>query len=209
MADTELNLTDILEIDPTALDESQKTFLEDNKSDLTPEQAVKFNIKQDVIIEDFEPETRRAPSSTTIKKDDEGDDSDIDEEDERTISKIVEKKLAPMSETMTRIQKLEDEKDIDSFLSSKPEYLPYRANILKHVAHSAYQNIPVHNIAAMLAAKDMMKIGAEKEREAQRKIKETGGNGFPARKFSGGIDWGTATAEQMAAKRAEVMGHSG
>ncbi len=225
MADTdetpELNLEEVVETDPSELSDDQKSFLEEHKSDLTPEQAEKFGIKQeDEKPEDIDPEVRGGKKTDEPddknkgkKKDgeeeEEGGDEDIDPDDKATINKVVDEKLKPVSGALERLQKLEDEKEVDTFLQSKPEFSKYRTSILKHISHPAYKQIPVHNIATMVAAKDLEKIGAQKERDAQKKVNETKGNGTGGRKQSGKVDWSTASPEEYAAKRAEVLGQQG
>jgi hypothetical protein len=76
--------------------------------------------------------------------------------------------------------------------------------------HPAYKNIPVKNIAAIVAARDLQKIGAMKEREAQRKANETRGGGSSARPTPGaGKDWHRAPKAEVEAKKAEVLGRQG
>jgi len=50
------------------------------------------------------------------------------------------------------------------------------------------------------------KIGAEKEREAQRKAADTKEKGTTARTPMGKVDWHTASKEAVAEQRAKVFG---
>ena len=104
------------------------------------------------------------------------------------------------------IRDTKDQIEVDSFIRDNPEYSKYRAVALKYMKSSAYGNVPAHNIMAIVASRDLQKLGAEKEREAAEKAKNTGGGGSSFRKPKGGeIDWSKATPEEMAAKRAEIL----
>ena len=107
----EITLESVDTLDADNLTDDQRTFLEENKGELTPEQAEKFGITQDDDKddeeddkdEDFEPETRGGkPAVKSSKKEDTTDDEedDVDPEDEKTIGKVVSKKLGPVAEAL-------------------------------------------------------------------------------------------------------------
>jgi len=198
----ELNLEEVVEVDPAEATDEQKAFLEEHKDELTSEQAEKFGIKLEE--EETEPEVR----GETKKKEEEADEEDQEEdeispEDEKTIGKIVDKRVG---DKLSQIQKIQDESEVDAFIRAKPEYGKYRNSMLKYMSHEAYKNIPVHNIAAIVSARDLQKIGAQKEREAQRKANETKGGGSTVRKPGGAVDWRTAPKEEFEAQKAKVLG---
>jgi len=61
-----------------------------------------------------------------------------------------------------------------------------------------------------VAANEMMKIGAAKEREAQGKVDKTKSPGTTVRKTEGGNkDWHTASKEDFEAQRNKVLGRQG
>lgn len=225
----QFELEEVVNLEPESLTDEHKTFLEENKGDLTPEQADKFGITQeaaeeeeDIDLDKIEPETKgkkveKKEDITTPKgKKDEKDEEDeeIDPEDEKKISKVLQKHLTPLQEREkereAEFQALKDEKEVDSLISAKPEYAKYRGAALKYMAHPAYANIPAHNIMAIVASKDLQSIGAKKEREAARAAKETQGNTSTTRKQPAGkIDWHNVSKDDFEAQKAKVLGRSG
>ena len=168
----ELVLDDVVQISPDELDDSQKTFLQENADNLTDEQKETFKDilekKEEVIkLGEVEPEIR----TPAQKKEEKTEEEEINPDDEQVIKKVVEKRIKPVADILQRVK---DEQEVDAFLRVKPELSKYRDVIIKYVQHPAYANIPVYNIAAMVTAKDLQALGAEKEREAAKKAKDTG-----------------------------------
>src|SRR3990167_4590996 len=178
----ELVLDDVVQISPDELDDSQKTFLQENADNLTDEQKETF---KDILEKKEE----------------------INPDDEQVIKKVVEKRIKPVADILQRVK---DEQEVDAFLRVKHELSKYRDVIIKYVQHPAYANIPVYNIAAMVTTKDLQALGAEKEREAAKKAKDTGGDGGTQRKAtSGKTDWAKASKEEFEAQKAIILGQQG
>lgn len=163
--------------------------------------------------EDVTPEVRNTPKEGDDAKDDTEDPTkDLEEDDVALVGKVVDKKLKPLRDQLEvqtqRAQKLADEADVDSHIRTNPEMAKYRAGILKYMAHPAYSNIPVSNIASIVSSKDQQKLGAQKEREANDKVDESKGHDGENNRGTGdkGFDWSTASKEQVTAKQIEVMG---
>lgn len=159
--------------------------------------------KDDQInVDDFSPEARDGDDDGG-----EGDDKDlegIDEDDKKTINKVVDSKMKKINET---IQRQKDELELSTYIGEHPEMKKYRPVIEKYMAHPAYRKIPVANIAAIVSSKDAMKLGAQKEREAAKRAAETRDPGNNARKPGAGKqDWHKASKDDFEAKRREVMG---
>ena len=151
--------------------------------------------------EDIEPEVRRKSDATPPSEE---EDEEIDPDDQRRISKVVSKEVG------SKVQELDNKMEVYQFVTSKPEFAKYQNQILRYMAHPAYANIPVHNIAAIVASKDLMKMGAAKERETQEKVNQTKNPGSSVRKPSGGTpDWKTASKEDFEAQKAKVLGRQG
>lgn len=214
----EITLESVDTFDADNLTDDQKTFLEENKGDLTPEQAEKFGITQEddgdkgdeeEEDEDFEPETRGGkPAAKTSKKEDAGDegDDDVDPEDEKTIGKVVNKKLGPVAEALREVQSIKDQNEVNRFIRLNPEYAKYEEKALKYMAHDAYKNVPVKNIMAIVAAGDLQKLGAKKEREAASKVRETKTGGAQVRKQGEGkVDWANMSKEDFDKEKARVL----
>ena len=202
-------LSEVIELAPEDLTEEHKVFLEEHKTELTTEQVEKFGIqveKKEESVDDQEIETRtkvKAKEDEDVVDKDKEDD-EIDPFDAKAIKKIVNKEIDPIRKEN---QALKDQIEVDSFITSKPEYAKYKPVILKYMQHDAYSQIPVHNIAAMVASKDLMSMGAQKEREAQRKVAETKSPGNSVRTTTTGKDWHNAPKEDFDAQRTKVMGH--
>ena len=209
----DLTLETIVGLDPADLTDEQKTTLEEKKADLTPEQAEKFGIElEEKEPEDIDPKKVKIKTRTPEPKkkgepEPTGDDDEVDPEDKKTISKIVDDKLTDFTGKLDEVQKVKDQQEVSDFVADRPEFKPYRGVMLKYLAHPAYKNIPVENIAKIVAGEDLQKLGAKKEREAAEKAKATQDSGTTVRKPSKGkTDWQTASKEEFEKKKNEVMG---
>ncbi len=148
----------------------------------------------------IEPEVR---GSKKEESDDE-DDDDSDPDDKARIERIVEKRVG------SKLTEMENKMEVSAFVNAKPEYSKYQGAILRYMNHPAYAKIPVHNIAAIVASKDMMKLGAAKEREAQKKVSETKSVGETVRKPNGeNTNWHNAPKSDFEAQKARVLGRMG
>ena len=201
--DPQLNLEEVVEVAPDDLSDEQKVFLEENKTDLTDEQAVSFGIER-------EPEGPAEPEVRTASKPPASDDgkppvadNEIDPDDEAMVGKVISRRLKPLED---QVKAQTDQVEVDGFIRENPEYSKYRGKILTYMKHPAYSNIPANNIAKIVAGGDLMKLGAQKEREARENADKSTGAGVSARTPKGGTkDWGTASKEAFEAKRIEVM----
>lgn len=155
--------------------------------------------------EELDPEKYEVKTRGVSKKEDEDDDEgddDLDEETRKKIDKRVDKRLSPYEQ---KIQRQNDEIEVNTFIIDNPEFKRYKKVALKHLEDPAYRNIPVENIMAMVAHKDLLKLGAEKERAAQKKAKQTKNGGRTTRKQpKGKVDWSTASQEEVERKIQEV-----
>ena len=216
----EITLETVVEVAPEELSDEQKNFLQEHQEELddtqkeTYKEVLEKKEEEEIDLEKVEVETRGGKKKEEAGgkgkgEDEEGEDEEIDPDDEKTIGKVVKKQLSGVTAQLEKVQKLTDEAEVTAFIQAKPEYGQYRGVILKYLAHPDYKNIPVHNIAAIVAAKDLQKIGAQKERKAAQKAKDTQGGGSTARKVGGKIDWYTASKEDFERKKSEVLGQTG
>lgn len=179
------------EKDETTDEEEKEESSDDSSGEGEGEE--KEEKEEEINPDDIIPETREEIKERKEKEEEEGE---ADPEDEKMVGKIVDKRLG----------NIKDQVEIDSFIRSKPEYEKYRATALNWMKDPSYNNIPAHNIMAMVASKDQQKLGAQKEREAAENAKNTQSPGSTVRKPAGGkTDWSTATKEEMAAKKAEIF----
>lgn len=212
----ELNLNDILGNEELKsaddLSEEQKTYLGEHKEELTTAEAQKFGITRDPL----KPETRSSESTDDDPEDkkknkddnpDAEDDAELDPEDKKTIDTRVDKKVREaLDPVLKQNRETQNRLETDLFVSKQPEYAVYRDSIIEHLNNLAYSKIPVARIAAMIAAPDLMKMGARKEREATANADKTKNLGTSARVQGGKPDWANAPKDDFIAKRAEVLG---
>lgn len=198
-------MTDELKQDETELQVEEEIVLdtENDKGGEDKEEKVEATEETKKVVEDefddskIDPEVRstQVPSKTAE------DDLDMDEEEKAKFEKIVQKQVG------AKLTEMENKMEIASFVGAKPEYAKYKDSMLKYMNHPAYSNVPVQNIAAIVASKDMQKIGAAKEREAQRTVAETKSPGSNFRKpTTAKTDWLTASKEEFEAQKSAVLG---
>lgn len=194
------DLEEVVQLDPadtTVFTPDHKAFLEEHKDELTSDELVRFGFDSNL------------PKPLEVKTDGDGvtgksGDEIVDPKDKEAVGKVVQEKMAPILE---RQEELNRKTEINAFLVENPSFTKYRESIEAYKNHPNYKNIPVNEIARMVAAGDLMKMGARAEREAARKAASTQSKGSSARPAGGTKDWGSAAKDDYLAKRAEVMGH--
>ncbi len=209
-------LEQVIEVPVADLTDEQKEVIVSNAETLTDEQKETY---KDILTppdnprnpDDINPETRTPAEVKKEKKkeedEDDPDDEEIDPEDEKTISKIVDKKVG---DKLAKLQQIENQTEVNAYVTDHPEFAKYQSAALKYMNHPAYANIPVQNIMAIVASKDLLKMGAEKERAAAKKVNETKNPGGTAREpGKGKVDWATATDDEFAAQHAKALGQEG
>lgn len=191
--DAEVEETTEVETEETAGEESAgEEKVEQEEAKEAPEEAA-------INPEDYEVETREMDSDAEVDYGDE-----IDPEDAKTIGTIVEKQTASVK---SKLQDTQDRLEVDGYLAENPQFKKFKPVILKHMKHPAYRQIPVKNIAAMVASKDLMQMGAEAERKAQADADATKNKDTPARKPAGGKrDWKKAPKEAFEEQVRKVKG---
>jgi len=195
----ELVLDDVVAVEPDDLTDEHRTFLEENKADLTDEQAEKFGIEREEEEEEEEPRIRIAPTPTKKIEEEE----EIDPDDQKRINKIVDQRMKEAGVGDTRNQL-----EVDAAIRNDSELASYRDRALKYM--KVHPTLVAQDALAIVSGKDREKIGAKKEREAIKRANESVGSGTSARKTtpSAGKDWSKASPEEMAAKRDEVLGRN-
>jgi len=180
------------------LEEEEVEGGEDNAEETEQEEETEEpEAKEEVLEEptvdpdDFEVETRG--------EDDIEYGEDIDPDDAKTIGAIVKKETASVKDQM----------EVNAFVAENPQYKKYAPVVLKYLKNDVYSKIPPKNIFAMVASNDLMKMGAEAEREAQTKADATKTKGTTVRKPQGGQqDWSKVSKEDFEAQKREVLGQS-
>lgn len=212
----DITLDSVIETPVEDLSDDQKSFIQDHSEELddTQKETYKDIITPKEEEEEIDVDKVEVPTRNKItdkKEDDSVDDEDDDmlPADKEAINKAVDKKMQGVDAKLAQVQTIQDQIEVDAFIRSKPEYAKYRAVALKYMAHSDYKNIPAHNIFAIVSANDAQKIGAQKEREAQKTVKATQNGGNQVRVPNGGkVDWSKATKEEMQAQKNKIFGRA-
>ena len=173
---------------------------EETTDDETTDDAEETTEDEAINADDFEPEARGGKYE--VEKDE--DDDDMDADDKARIDKQISRQLTPLQR---RIQDQNDTIEVNDYVMNNPEMSKYKPVILKYMKHDAYKNIPVKNIASIVAGGDMKKIGAKLEREASQKVKATKKGGSSSRgKDTNKYDPTTSTFAEHEAEMARVKG---
>jgi hypothetical protein len=101
---------------------------------------------------------------------DEDEADDLSPEDAKAIDKRIAKAVAPF-----RQQALEAEVDagISQFLNANPDFKPFEAKARRFALHPSRQNIPLKTIFYEVAGDRLLKIGADRVRNADKNARKT------------------------------------
>jgi hypothetical protein len=192
------------------LTDEKREFLETHIDELDEETATKFGITKPP--QKIEPEVRGGEGGEVKKKEEGKGDEEEEEilpEDKKVITKVVSEQLSPVQEQLRESQNIIE---VDTFIRENADKIPnvgkYRSAMLTYMNHPAYAKIPAKNVFRVVAGDDLIKLGAQREREAAAKASGTQVQSSTARPTnSGEKNWATATKEEFLAKKAEVLGH--
>ncbi len=106
------------------------------------------------------------------------DEDDLDPNDTKLISKVVEKRLKPLFE---KTMQEEDEQEIKDFLKDNPDFAKFEGKARKFMQHESRKHLPIKSIFYEIAGDDLLKIGAEREKKAQEEAKHSGTGGGSSR----------------------------
>lgn len=102
--------------------------------------------------------------------DSDDDDNDVAPEDEAMINKVVAKTFAPVIE---KTLASEDDAEIQNFLKENPDFKPFEAKARRFLKHPSRRNLPVKSVFYEVAGDQLIKIGADREKKAAEKAKQT------------------------------------
>lgn len=138
-------------------------------------------------------------------------DEDIDEEDEKAIGKVVDKKLQSVTKELNDFKeerfKANVDKDLNKILTENPEYKPYEARIRRFVNHDnriglIKKGLPVNTVVLEAVAPYLQQIGAAKAKAADEKANKVKVNGDQ----KGGAPAGKPDFKSMTNKQIEEIG---
>lgn len=130
----------------------------------------------DFIIERKNKQIERLKDKAGGQQDDESDD-DIDDDDAKIIQKQVAKVLSPF---LAKQMQDEDTQEIGDFVKANPDFAPYSDKVKRFAQHPSRKDMPIQSIFYEVAGNDLLKIGAERAKKADKEAKDTragGGNG--------------------------------
>ena len=209
----ELQLDDVVNMDPADLTDTHREYLDTNKSQLTTDQQAKFFSEGEKEPEEkpeekkesgFDPNTAEPVLKNPIKLeiDDTGDDDDMDSEDRARINKQVAKGSKGI---IQRQQLIEDTQAINSIVADNQELKEFKGLALKYM--KAHPTLIATDAMKIASAGHQQRIGAIKERETAEKVRKTQSGGSSFRSSGGGAkDWGRATDAEMEAQIAAAKG---
>ena len=168
-------------------DEEQKAIEETTEAE---EDSAKVTEKAKVA------ETEEIETRNYNEKEEEIDES-LDDVDK---VKLEQQKMAQ------EIAKQRNEIDVNNFLLGNPEYSKYKDKIMQRAVHPAYKNIPVKELALIVAGRDLVALGAEKERNAVAKQKASVTVGTAKQqKIEAKPDWANMSSEECQKRSNEMF----
>lgn len=185
---------------------------EDDKDDGTPPETKKRLSTKDFII--GRQRAKLGKGEAKAKADDEGGDkgegsegegdyNDVAPEDEELINSVVLKNFAPiLDKTITA----EDDKEVNEFVNTNPDFKPFEAKARRYIADPSRRHLPIKTIFYEVAGDKLLKIGAERERQANEKAKgtQTGGGSNRAGEGSKKSVW-DLSPEEFAIEQDKVL----
>jgi hypothetical protein len=130
-----------------------------------------------------------------------GEDEEVAPEDEALITKVVSPMLAPILE---KSMKAEDEQEIAEFLKENPDFKPFEAKARRFMQHPSRRQLPIKSIFYEVAGDKLIRIGADRERAANTKAKETQTGGGSNRAAEGAKDDWKLSPEEFAEKQERI-----
>lgn len=152
--------------------------------DLDEEPPVKKSVK-DFIIERKNQKIEKLKNKIASKEKDKNLDDEINPEDEKIVSKVVEEKfgkeLATLKAHNQKAQERADQEALDTLLKNEPEYEPYRTKIEKWSKAEGYKHLPIEVVAVAACAKHLKKIGAKQEKRLAKEANDSRSGGGTTR----------------------------
>ncbi len=173
--------------------------------------------------EDDEPEirTRKSPKDYIIERkqrkierlqakkaggdddEEEDDDEDVLPEDKKAIKKVVTETLTPI---IQRQLDAENEQEIKNFLADNSEFKPYEKRVRKLMTHPSRAQVPIQSLFYETAGPDLMKLGAQKKKEADEEANQSNAGGGSSRGTGEGKkDWSAMPDEEFAKEKQRIM----
>lgn len=159
-------------------------------------------------------ERKKAVSQAKNAKDDAGDDEkgsdddeDISPEDEALIEKVIKKRYGHVFENITAEKEAAaDREEATKFFEEKPEFKPFEAKILKWWGDPSRRHLPIETVALeAVGFNNLVKIGAQLERQAAEKAKQTSTTGGGAKANGGQKSIADMSDDEIRALNQQVL----
>jgi len=98
------------------------------------------------------------------------EDEEFAPEDVELVTNIVAKKFAPI---LDKSLAADDEKEVQDFLKENPDFKPFEAKARRYMQHPSRRALPIEAIFFEVAGRKLLKIGADRAKEADKKAKDT------------------------------------
>ena len=162
------------------------------------EPAVRKKTAKDYIIERKQKQIEKLKQKK--EDNDQGgeseEDDDVSPEDEKVVRKIIQREYG---EKFAKLDQVEDEGELKSFLAENPNFEPYKAKIWKFWQHPSRNHLPISSVAYEVAGPHLMKLGAKKAQQADDKAKQSSSGGGSSRNAGGKIDYSAMTDAEFQA----------
>jgi len=178
----------------------------DASADDTADDGAEPPVRQRLSTKDFIIGRKHAQLAKKQEKaggeeDDEEEGGEVAPEDANLIKKVVSPMLAPIIE---KSLDSEDDKEIRAFLEENPDFKPFEAKARRFMKHPSRRQLPVESVFYEVAGKKLIKIGADRERAATQKAKDSQTGGGSNRAGEGGTsDW-DLPKDQFEAKQERI-----
>jgi len=185
-------------------DEGDDKKSDKSKSKPTPKADEPQTRKRNI---DFIRDRQARKAEKQKAKQDNGAENDGDEEDDlapedaKVIDRRVKKILSPF------IQKQmadEDAQEIADFVAKNPDFKPYVEKVARFAQHESRRYMPIESIFYEVAGKDLLKIGAERGKKADKEAKQTQAGGGSNRGGDTPKNVWDLTPEEFAAEQEKI-----
>jgi hypothetical protein len=189
------------DVTPVGEEDKGKTVIppvieDDNKE---PEERTRMS-KQDYIIGRQKAKLAKEQAKQAEADNDTEDDT-IAPEDDALISKIIAKRLSPIIDKSLAD---EDNAEISGFLKDNPDFKEFETKARRYMQHPSRRQLPIKSIFYEVAGDKLIKIGAERERQAIEKAKSSSTGGGSSRGNEGSKSVNDMTPEEFREKQEAV-----
>ena len=183
-----------------------KTQDDDEDDGSEPEQRKRLSSKDFIIQRQQKKLAKKAKAKEDNPNDDDdnegsNDDDDIAPEDEELITKVVAKKFAPI---IDKSLAADDETEIQDFLKTNPDFKPFEAKVRRYMQHPSRRALPIKSIFYEVAGDKLLKIGAERAQQADKKAKDSQTGGGSNRGGEDNQNVWDLTPEQFAERQEKI-----